>query len=327
MKTKNIIAVCLCTLMAFTAILTAPITANAEATPEEKEAMERFLAAARAAREATDGTEAEKDAAAVQAANAFLEESAKENAKENANKNTVYDLAAAQEIFALVNAERAAAGIPELVWDDTAYAIAMQRCYENDRHDSTRTGTGENYASGNGYESLETADMAAHIHQVLHDSQGHYDNYMNTRYNRGAVAVTRINGAYVAYEVFFVNGKTYSADLWQPKTDGVTTGFDPVYYAQTYPDVAEALGTDSEALHNHYITCGMSEGRFPNALTAGTGRTANTANGQYAFDPVFYAQTYPDVAAALGTDAGALYNHYITYGRNEGRLPNANAAN
>ncbi|MBD5498406.1 MAG: CAP domain-containing protein [Lachnospiraceae bacterium] len=324
MRTKNIIAVSLFVIMTFMAILTAPMTVNAApATPEEQAAADRFLAAIKAAREATDGTEAEKDAAAVQAANAFLEESA----KENANKNTVYDLAAAQEIFALVNAERAAAGIPELVWDDTAYAIAMQRCYENDRHDSTRTGTGENYASGNGYESLETADMAAHIHQVLHDSQGHYDNYMNTRYNRGAVAVTRVNGAYVAYEVFFVNGKTYSADLWQPKTDGVTTGFDPAYYAQTYPDVAEALGTDTEALHNHYITNGISEGRFPNALAAGTGRTANTANGQYAFDPVFYAQTYPDVAAALGTDAGALYNHYITYGRNEGRLPNANAAN
>lgn len=39
------------------------------------------------------------------------------------------------------------------------------------------------------------------------------------------------------------------------------------------------------------------------------------------FDPVFYAATYPDIAAVFGNDAGALYNHYITYGQNEGRIP------
>lgn len=39
------------------------------------------------------------------------------------------------------------------------------------------------------------------------------------------------------------------------------------------------------------------------------------------FDPVFYAAAYPDVVAVLGTDANALYNHYITYGQKEGRIP------
>ena len=41
------------------------------------------------------------------------------------------------------------------------------------------------------------------------------------------------------------------------------------------------------------------------------------------FDPIFYAETYPDVAAVLGTDAEALYNHYINNGKAEGRLPHA----
>lgn len=41
------------------------------------------------------------------------------------------------------------------------------------------------------------------------------------------------------------------------------------------------------------------------------------------FDPAYYAQTYPDVAAALGTDATALYNHYISFGQKEGRIPYA----
>ena len=39
--------------------------------------------------------------------------------------------------------------------------------------------------------------------------------------------------------------------------------FDPVFYAAAYPDVAAALGTDSEALLAHYLTYGMAEGRVP----------------------------------------------------------------
>ncbi len=37
------------------------------------------------------------------------------------------------------------------------------------------------------------------------------------------------------------------------------------------------------------------------------------------FDPVYYAQQNPDVATAYGTDPYALYQHYVTCGRNEGR--------
>lgn len=41
------------------------------------------------------------------------------------------------------------------------------------------------------------------------------------------------------------------------------------------------------------------------------------------FDPSFYAATYPDVAAAMGTDPAALYQHYVQFGKAEGRLPYA----
>lgn len=44
------------------------------------------------------------------------------------------------------------------------------------------------------------------------------------------------------------------------------------------------------------------------------------------FDAEFYAETYPDVKAALGTDEATLYNHYVTYGKAEGRLPYAGAS-
>lgn len=44
-------------------------------------------------------------------------------------------------------------------------------------------------------------------------------------------------------------------------------------------------------------------------------------NAAEAFDPVFYAASYPDLAAALGTDPQVLLNHYLNYGMKEGRLP------
>lgn len=37
------------------------------------------------------------------------------------------------------------------------------------------------------------------------------------------------------------------------------------------------------------------------------------------FDADYYAATYPDVAAAVGTDSGALYQHYVNFGKAEGR--------
>lgn len=43
------------------------------------------------------------------------------------------------------------------------------------------------------------------------------------------------------------------------------------------------------------------------------------------FDAEYYAQSNPDVAAAVGTDANALYQHYVNFGRAEGRLPYAGA--
>ena len=41
------------------------------------------------------------------------------------------------------------------------------------------------------------------------------------------------------------------------------------------------------------------------------------------FDPEFYAKTYPDVVAVLGSRPSVLYKHFITYGIKEYRKPNA----
>lgn len=44
------------------------------------------------------------------------------------------------------------------------------------------------------------------------------------------------------------------------------------------------------------------------------------------FDAEYYAEMYPDVVNALGNDEDVLYQHYITYGKSEGRKPSTDGA-
>jgi len=60
-------------------------------------------------------------------------------------------------------------------------------------------------------------------------------------------------------------------------------------------------------------------------ITGGIAMLQHSMAAPGQFDPIYYAQTYPDVAAALGTDATALYNHYVNFGQKEGRIPYAGA--
>ena len=129
------------------------------------------------------------------------------------SKDAYFDRAMAEQVFAMVNAERSAAGIPELTWSEDLYNIAMERCYEDDGHAGMRPGTGENCQTGAFGDDNANATT---IHQNWKNSQGHYDNYMNTMYGTGAVAILRIPGSLggiqlgdsvVAYEVFGVGCK------------------------------------------------------------------------------------------------------------------------
>ena len=121
-----------------------------------------------------------------------------------ANKSEYFDRAMAEQVFAMVNAERSAAGIPELTWSEDLYNLAVERCNVDDGH--AGASTAENYQAGQPDEV-----SASFIHQKWHDSKGHYDNYMDSRHVAGAVAIKRIplnmggldvNDVIVAYEVF-----------------------------------------------------------------------------------------------------------------------------
>lgn len=80
--------------------------------------------------------------------------------------------------------------------------------------------------------------------------------------------------------------------------------FNAGYYAARYPDLAAVFGSDEAALFNHFVTCGMAEGR----------------QGSAEFDVNFYCAAYPDLAAAFGSNLQAYYNHYVMAGKAEGRV-------
>ena len=118
-----------------------------------------------------------------------------------------FDRAMAEQIFALVNADRVANGLNALEWSEDDYNIAMQRCCEDDGHNSMRGGTSENYAFG--YTSAQDA------YQGWHDSTGHRNNYLNATYTKSAVAArfTPLAGGALGYGTVF-----YQVFTWDTNT-------------------------------------------------------------------------------------------------------------
>lgn len=97
--------------------------------------------------------------------------------------------------------------------------------------------------------------------------------------------------------------------------------FDYVKYADTYADLKAVFGYDKQALYNHYIQCGMAEGRQASFGTSSTPVvTYTTTESKAGFDHVNYADTYPDLKAVYGYDKEQLWNHYKKYGKAEGRV-------
>lgn len=118
-----------------------------------------------------------------------------------------FDRAMAEQIFALVNADRVANGLNALEWSEDDYNIAMQRCCEDDGHNSMRGGTSENYAFG--YTSAQD------VYQGWHDSTGHHNNYLNATYTKSAVAArfTPLAGGALGYGTVF-----YQVFTWDNNT-------------------------------------------------------------------------------------------------------------
>lgn len=80
--------------------------------------------------------------------------------------------------------------------------------------------------------------------------------------------------------------------------------FNATYYAERYPDIKAAFGSDSGALLQHFVNYGMNEGR----------QAIET------FNVNIYRSRYPDLQNAFGGRLKEYYLHYINYGKSEGRM-------
>ena len=107
----------------------------------------------------------------------------------------------------------------------------------------------------------------------------------------------------------------FAAPLNMP--DG--TVFDPVFYADSNRDLKATYGYDAGALWRHYSQFGRAEGRICTDGSPAMGTVAVMKDGSL-FDANFYLNTYPEVGAAVGTDAASLWAHYSQFGRAEGRM-------
>lgn len=80
--------------------------------------------------------------------------------------------------------------------------------------------------------------------------------------------------------------------------------FSAQYYATTYPDLVTIYGYDAQALYNHFMTCGLNEGR----------------QGISTFNVNVYRANNPDLEAVFGDNLILYCNHYMGGGHHEERV-------
>ena len=89
--------------------------------------------------------------------------------------------------------------------------------------------------------------------------------------------------------------------------------YDPSFYLSNNEDIRNAFSKrspagvvmiDDAAVLRHFVSCGMAEGR----------------RGSESFDVLSYYNIYPDLRRAFGANLTALYGHYLSSGRAEGRI-------
>ena len=103
--------------------------------------------------------------------------------------------------------------------------------------------------------------------------------------------------------------QTQETQQQQPTQPFISSEYDNLifsaqYYATTYPDLVTVFGYDAQALHNHFMTCGINEGR----------------QGCATFNVNVYRANNPDLQAAFGDNLILYCNHYMDGGHHEGRM-------
>lgn len=119
-------------------------------------------------------------------------------ADQNKPADGSFNRAIAEQVWAYVNAERTAAGLNALAWDENVYNFACQRAQAivtDYSHNGNASYYGENI-------EIDVSGDAETIHKIWYNSPGHHANYMNTLYGSGACAIYAYNGRYYCVETF-----------------------------------------------------------------------------------------------------------------------------
>ena len=97
--------------------------------------------------------------------------------------------------------------------------------------------------------------------------------------------------------------------------------FDAAYYAHRYVDLMAAGLRTPEELYQHWITYGKAEGRVGSqTYTVPEELIPKPKVFAPDFDAAYYAHRYVDLLAAGIRTPEELYQHWITYGKAEGRV-------
>ena len=100
-----------------------------------------------------------------------------------------------------------------------------------------------------------------------------------------------------------------------------TNEFDPVYYANAYADLRAAFGNNADLLLQHWVQFGKRENRTAKGAAAGT-YVYGGVDYSNEFNPSVYAARYADLRAAFGNNTDLLLQHWVQFGKREGRKAN-----
>ena len=160
------------------------------------------------------------------------------------------------------------------------------------------------------------------------------------------------DGKRVIGQILYINNYWY---LCEKETGEVTKSkyagdvFNAEDYASYYSDVVNALGTDENALLNHWLTCGIYEGRRPSELysydyyaNAYGGRTteygdsyecvmghfallgmANGYSGSSEFNVLAYMMCNEDLFATINVNLEGYFQYYMNTRHSEDRVHTA----
>ena len=210
-----------------------------------------------------------------------------------------------------INEGRVATGVTEILHPDTVYnGIDYSKVYDFNyyinRYPDLKSAFGNNDVAAiahfvnsgmnEGRQAIDSFDVTSYrnAYQDLraafgNDLKSYYMHYINSGKSEGrkATGVKTLQNPMTVYK-----GVDYSKV------------YDYNYYINTYPDIKAAFKGDEKQTLEHFVVCGMKEGR----------------QGKASFNVRYYRANYGDLTVVFGNNLPAYYIHYISDGSREKRV-------